>query len=153
MSQTLLELVQELPRRQYDTEDVILDERKKLGFLAVLESGSVEIVRQGAEIARVMSPGAILGEVSMLLDRPHMATVRALEPTTVFLMEDPAAFLQAHPEINVQISRILAYRLSLMTNYLADLKNQFGDNEDHLGMIDEVLVTLAFHQGDGSRRR
>lgn len=150
MSQSLYEIVQDLPQRHYDTGEVILEEGKKLGFLAVLKSGSVEIVREGAEIARVVSPGAILGEVSILLDRPHMATVKALEPTTIFLMEDPASFLKANPEINVQISRILAYRLSLMTNYLADLKNQFAGNDDHLGMIDEVLVCLAFHQGDGS---
>jgi hypothetical protein len=35
-----------------------------------------------------------------------------------------------------------------MTSYLADLKAQFHDRSDHLGMVDEVLASLMHHQDD-----
>ena len=98
------------------------------------------------QINTVSVPGAILGEVSLLLDRPHMATVRALEDTTLVVIEDPEAFLAAHPEVNTEISRVLAHRLDLMTNYLADLKEQFAEESSHLGIVDEVLASLTTQQ-------
>ena len=39
-------------------------------------------------------------------------------------------------------------RLNAMTSYLADLKAQFHDRSDHLGMVDEVLESLMHHQDD-----
>ena len=31
-----------------------------------------------------------------------------------------------------------------MTRYLVDLKEQFAQNEDHMGMVDGVLQTLTY---------
>jgi hypothetical protein len=36
-------------------------------------------VKDGTEIAKVAEPGAAFGELSILLDQPHTADVRALE--------------------------------------------------------------------------
>ena len=33
-----------------------------------------------------------------------------------------------------------------MTHYLVDLKQQFADHENHLGMVDQILDTLVHHQ-------
>jgi len=146
MRDHLLQLLSARPVRQFATGDDILVEGEKAGVLFVLKEGSVEILKGESVIARVGSPGAILGEISILLDRPHMATVRALAPTTLHAIENPEAFLTAHPEVNTEISRVLATRLDLMTNYLADLKQQFAEESSHLGIIDEVLATLTMHQ-------
>lgn len=146
MSEDLLELFGDHPLKHFETGDEILSEGKKAGVLCVLKEGSVEILKSGVEIARVGSPGAILGEISILLDRPHMASVRALEPSSLYIVENPEAFLEAHPRVNTEISRVLATRLDLMTNYLADLKQQFAEESSHLGIIDEVLASLTVHQ-------
>ena len=71
-----------------------------------------------------------------------MAAVRALEPTTVLEVEDGLAFLKENPEANVELSRLLAKRLDGVTNYLVDLKQQFSDQDNHLGMVDEVLESI-----------
>ena len=56
------------------------------------KSGAVAIVKGGTEIATVAEPGAVLGELSALLDQPHSADVRALEPSE-FHVADAAALL------------------------------------------------------------
>ena len=57
--------------------------------------------------------------------------------------------LGRHPELALPIARLLARRLQNVTSYLVDLKRQFGDRTDHLGMVEEVLESLAHEQGSG----
>jgi CRP/FNR family cyclic AMP-dependent transcriptional regulator len=72
--------------------------------------------------------------------------VRTLEPSRFYVADNPMEFLNSRPEIALAISALLAQRLHSMTTYLADLKNQFSDQEDHLGFVDEVLDTLSHAQ-------
>ena len=64
----------------------------------------------------------------------------------VHRIEDGESFLQMRPEIVFHVARILASRLVDATTYLADLKHQFADRNDHLGMVDEVLEALVNQQ-------
>jgi CRP/FNR family transcriptional regulator, cyclic AMP receptor protein len=54
------------------------------------------IVKEDVEIAKVAEPGAVFGELSVLLDQPHTAHVRALE-TSQFLVADATTFLAQDP--------------------------------------------------------
>jgi len=72
--------------------------------------------------------------------------VRALEDTDCHIIGNPNAFLASHPEINLEIARLLATRLNGLTHYLVDLKRQFESRDDHLGMVDQVLENLTFAQ-------
>jgi CRP-like cAMP-binding protein len=74
-----------------------------------------------------------------------MATVRTTTETRAVRIEHAAAFLQAHPDLAVDIARLLAERLTSVVGYLADLKRQF-EGHSHLGMVDEVLETLVHQQ-------
>jgi CRP-like cAMP-binding protein len=88
--------------------------------------------------------------MSVLLATPHTATVRALEPSTFHVVEDPLGFLQAHPGSAFELARLLARRLHFVNSYLVDLKRQFADHGNHLSMVDEVLETLVHHQEPAS---
>jgi CRP-like cAMP-binding protein len=68
----------------------LLDQRT--GRLLILRRGSVAIVKEDTEIAKVAEPGAIFGELSVLLDQPHTADVRALE-TSQFHIANAATLL------------------------------------------------------------
>ncbi|MBI1816863.1 MAG: cyclic nucleotide-binding domain-containing protein [Deltaproteobacteria bacterium] len=136
-----------LPQREFHTGEVILEEGKRSGLLYVLASGSVEVLKGDLQVATVDTPGAFFGEVSALLDMPHMATVRALTDATLFVATDSQAFLDAHQEIALSLARLLAKRLHSVTTYLVDLKRQFEDHDNHLSIVDEVLETLVHHQG------
>lgn len=138
----ILKACHNLPARSYNPGEVLIEEGSNGCKLLILESGEVEIVKQDVRINVVSTPGSFFGEVSLLLDKPTMASVRALEPTTVLEVEDGLKFLAENPTANVELSRLLAKRLDGVTNYLVDLKHQFSDHDNHLGMVDEVLESI-----------
>jgi CRP-like cAMP-binding protein len=128
---------------------IILAEGQRAGVLYVLIEGEVEILKGDFLIHEISQPGAVFGEISVLLDTPHTATVRASADCRFYVIEEPFEFLRAHPGVAMEISRLLAERLHSMTTYLVDLKTQYEGSEDHFGMVDEVLETLGHAQRAG----
>ena len=143
---TILDLCDGLKPTYFEAGGVLLAEGTKTGRLYILIDGSVEILKGDFQIDVVSEPGAFFGEVSALLDIPHMATVRALHPSRVYRIEYAVEFLNNYPMIAMEVARLLAQRLNGVTNYLVDLKNQFEDQKGHLGMVDEVLESLVHQQ-------
>jgi len=139
-----------LPQRSFAAGETIIEQGRRSGVLYILAEGSVEVLKGDFQISIIDSVGSIFGEVSVLLDLPHTATVKAMEPCRFFIADEPAAFLKSNPEAHLHLSRLLAKRLNAVTTYLVDLKRQFEDQEDHLGMVDEVLDSLVHHQSDDS---
>jgi CRP/FNR family transcriptional regulator, cyclic AMP receptor protein len=134
------------PCQEFAPGTVLISEGETSGRLFVLSEGSVEVLRGDTQVAVVGEPGSIFGEMSVLLNRPHTATVRAASPVIAFVFEDAESFLKAHPEIAFGLSRLLAERLNAATTYLVDLKRQFEGQGNHLGMVGEVLETLIHQQ-------
>ena len=142
MVNPILELCNSLPVRAFEPGSALLTEGGKSGLLYILLDGEVEIVKGDFQINVVSDPGAVFGEVSVLLDLPHMATVRALSPCRVHEVRDGNEFLRAHPEIAHHLAQLLARRLHGVSTYLVDLKQQFASHENHLAMVDDVLETV-----------
>jgi CRP-like cAMP-binding protein len=137
-----------MPQCRVAAGEAIIKDGDRSGRIYVLIEGAVEIVKGEVQINTVSEPGAIFGEMSVLLDAPHMATVRTLEPSRFHVAEDAKRFLDSDPALALEVSRLLARRLQAMISYLVDLKHQFEDHGNHLGIVDEVLETLAHHQGE-----
>jgi CRP-like cAMP-binding protein len=144
---TVVDLCASLPQRGFQPGEVILEDGTRTGTLYILVRGRVEVRKGDLQVAVVDTPGAFFGEVSALLDLPHMATVRALTDATFFVASDPLSFLESRKEIALSLAQLLAKRLHSVTTYLVDLKRQFEDQGNHLSMVDEVLETLVHHQG------
>jgi CRP/FNR family cyclic AMP-dependent transcriptional regulator len=144
---SILDMCQGAPLETLEPGSVLLPEGKMSGHLYVLKSGTVEVLRGDTQVAVVEEPGAVFGEMSVLLNRPHTATVRALTPVTVYAFDDAESFLKSNPEIAFLVGRLLAGRLNAATTYLADLKRQFEDQTNHLCMVGDVLDALI-HQQD-----
>lgn len=144
--EAVLTQTSDLPKTHYAPGDVLIAEGPSSGLLFILIEGAVEVLRGDVRVALVAEPGAVFGEISALLGRPHSATVKALEPVVAHRIEDAETFLQLRPEIVFHVARILANRLIDATTYLADIKHQFADRADHLGMVDEVLEALVNQQ-------
>jgi CRP/FNR family cyclic AMP-dependent transcriptional regulator len=143
---TILELCRALPETSFAPGAVLLAEGGRSRVLYVLIDGQVEIVKGQYQINVVADSGAIFGEIAVLLDIPHMATVRALTPVRAHVIEGGDAFLQSNKDVTYHLSRLLAQRLHGVTTYLVDLTRQFEDQGGHLGMVDEVLETLVHQQ-------
>ena len=143
----LLHYCRSLPEIELNPGETVLSEGSKTGVIYILKEGAVEISKRDIKISRVDEPGSIVGEMSVLLNIPHTATVRAVSPSRLYKVEDPVSFLQSHTEICYHLAHLLALRLQSVTGYLTDIKEQFKDRDDHFGMIDEILDTLV-HQQD-----
>ena len=53
--------------------DVVLRQGTVTERLLFLREGAVDIVRDEVTIARVVEPGAVLGDMAVILGRPHSA--------------------------------------------------------------------------------
>jgi len=135
-----------LPETRFEPGANLLTEGDTSGKLYILIDGEIQVLRGDIEVAVIAEPGAVFGEMSILLDVPHTATVRAVRPSRVYMVEDAKSFLRSAPEILTHIGALLATRLQVATSYLADLKRQFAEQRDHLGMVDEVLESLLHQQ-------
>ena len=93
------------------------------GRLLILRKGAVTVLRDGVEIATVTDPGAVFGELSVLLDQPHTADVRALE-TSQFYVADAATLLRVDPIALLYVATVLARRLDDANRALIELKRQ-----------------------------
>jgi len=76
------------PRKQFAPGTVLLAEGETSGRLYILAEGRVEVVRGDTQVAVIGDKGSVFGEMSVLLSRPHTATVRAMTPVTVFAFDD-----------------------------------------------------------------
>ena len=79
-----------LPVGTYQVGETVLAAGTTSGRLLVLKTGAVEVAKDGMQIAEVSEPGAVFGELSMLLDQPHAGDVRALEVTEFHIADAEA---------------------------------------------------------------
>lgn len=128
--------------RQVAANSVAIAEGSTTGHLYVLIEGRLEVIKGDAVVAVVSDPGALLGEMSVLLDKPHTATVRAATDSRIYEITDARAFLDSHPEAALRIAQTLAQRLNAANTYLADLKTQYAGHGTHLAMVGEVLQSM-----------
>jgi CRP-like cAMP-binding protein len=100
------------------------------------------VIKGDSVVAVLTEPGALLGEMSVLLDQPHTATVRAAADSVVYEFDDAAAFLRDQPQVSLLIARLLAQRLNVANTYLADLMHQYAGHGNHLSMVGELLQSM-----------
>jgi CRP-like cAMP-binding protein len=129
-------------QRNVSAGTLILHEGSTTGHLFVLIEGKLEVVKGDTVVASIVEPGAVVGEMSVLLDQPHTATVRAASNSTIYEFSDAGWFLRDQPAVALLIARLLAQRLNVATTYLADVMHQYAGHGDHLAMVGEILQNM-----------
>ena len=119
-----------LPLVTYQPGETVIVDGSKTGRLLILKKGNVAIVKEDTEIAKVAEPGAVFGELSVLLDQPHTADVHALE-TSQFHIANATALLAQNPIAALYVATVLAHRLDGANHALIQLKNQLQTGEAH----------------------
>lgn len=122
---------------------VLVPQGGKLGKLFVLRDGEVEIERDGVFINSTSQAGSIFGEMSLLLDIPHSATVRAVTDIQVFVIEDALRVLEANPGWALQIARLLAQRVNETTRMLAESSPDDAADRERLILPQNVFAQWA----------
>lgn len=96
----------------------LIEQGGRTGQIYVLKDGELEVLRDNMHVATIKTPGAVLGEMSVLLDQPQTATVRAISEVDYFVIDNALEVLRSHPELMLQIARHLAQRLNATTALL-----------------------------------
>src|SRR6185436_1820988 len=141
----ILELIRDREVCRFEPGQIVLEQGTRKHHLYVLIQGTVEVVKDDVQVATTTEPGAVFGEISVLLDGNHTATVRALTACSFHKVENPRELLQTSPPICFHVCLLLARRLDALNRYLVDVKHQF-EGHDHIGMVDQVLEALLNRQ-------
>ncbi|ADE55619.1 Crp/Fnr family transcriptional regulator [Coraliomargarita akajimensis] len=132
----------DLPVREFADGDLIIAKDAQVDALYFLKEGVVSIYRDGEHLTDADEVGTVLGEICVLLGRLPLADVRAKGPVKLYVAENPEVFMRECPEMVLQMARSLAKKVDFMSAYLSDLKRQYSGQDNHLGMVHEVLDSL-----------
>lgn len=119
-----------LPIVTFQAGETVIADGSKTGRLLILKKGNVAILKDDTEIARVAEPGAVFGELSILLDQPHTADVCAME-SSQFHVADATELLTKNPIAVLYVATVLAHRLTSANHSLIELRHQLQSGEPH----------------------
>ena len=102
----------------------LIEQGGRTGQLYVLKEGQLEVLRDGKHVSTIKTPGAVVGEMSVLLDMPQTATVRAITEVDFFVIDNALDVLHGHPDWLLQIARLLAQRVNATTALLTRDKSE-----------------------------
>jgi CRP/FNR family transcriptional regulator, cyclic AMP receptor protein len=139
----ILDLCEGREARSFKPGELLVKEGGQEGRLFVLIEGQVEVLRKETQVSYIDEPGSIFGEMSVLLDMPYSATVKALSDVTAYVIEDPLKFFESQPEVAVHMASLLARRLYYTTSYLVDLQQQAAGKREDLDLVDRILAQLV----------
>src|SRR5215468_3705317 len=111
-----------MPLTTYQPGETVITAGTKTGRLLILKKGAVTIRKNGTVIAEVTEPGAVIGELSALLNQPHTADVQTLEASEFRVAQ--ADLLVEDPVVLLYVAAILAQRLNIANEALTDMKSE-----------------------------
>lgn len=97
---------------RYEVDDVIVREGGRTETLFVILEGTAKIVRDGRTIAR-RAPGEFFGEISMIDERPRIASVIAETPMRCLILhhDELRKLVMGDPRMAWSLVKTLAGRL------------------------------------------
>jgi len=141
---SLLVLTYGAPTRELKQGEVLIHQGEKDGNLYVLEEGALAVERDGARIAVIDQFDSLIGEMSLLLDKPHSATVRAERDARVRVVDDAMLVLERQPLIALRLATLLCQRLDATSALLAEAAHA-DPTVPQPGLIGRLRTTLMGH--------
>jgi|SRR5918996_1045259 CRP-like cAMP-binding protein len=138
----VLRRLSSLPIETYRQGDLVLAGGSSTGKLLIMSEGAVEILRGGVRIAEIADPGAIFGDLAVLLDQPHSADVRALAPST-FYVADGRTILRVDPITTLYVAVVLAQRLETVDSLLVEAKRRLAQTDQPRHALRETLDSIG----------
>src|SRR5690349_12802214 len=96
-----------LPVSTFEPGQTVIQTGSTTGQLFILRQGLVEVVKDDQQIAKVSEPGAVFGELAIILDRPHTADVRTIERSEFHVVK-ASSLLSENVAALLYVSAILA---------------------------------------------
>jgi CRP-like cAMP-binding protein len=137
----LLTLTKGLETRSLARGEVLIEAGDEAsGDMFVLETGRLTVERDGVTLAVIAEPGALIGEMSVLLGTAHSATVRAEAQSVVRVIGNAVAFMERTPLVALHVATLACSRLDATSALLVELRNQAGKSEQ--GMLSRLFGAL-----------
>jgi CRP/FNR family transcriptional regulator, cyclic AMP receptor protein len=130
------------PVRIFAPGEKLIETGEAGGELYVLVRGRLSVERDGVEIATISEPGALIGEMSVLLGVDHSATVRATAPTEVRVIEDAIHFLEATPLVALHVATLACARLDATSALLAELRKEAMGKPEQ-GFLERIFGAVS----------
>jgi CRP/FNR family cyclic AMP-dependent transcriptional regulator len=140
---SVLALTRSQPQRMLNAGEALITEGDAGGELYVLETGRLTVERDGIVIANIADPGALIGEMSVLLGVDHSATVRADGPSTVRVIEDAVSFLERTPLMALHVATLACERLDRTSALVVQLRKEADEKADDPGMWSRIFSALS----------
>jgi len=117
----------EFTEKSVPAKVAILRQGERCGLIYVLVKGAVTIIKNNQTICTVKEPGAVFGELSVLLGSYQNATVQTCEASEFHVIKGEEQFLsklETEPRLALHLSKMLARRLALLDSNFSDLKSR-----------------------------
>ena len=131
------------PIQELEIGDVLITQGEIGTDLYVLETGQLAVERDGVKIATIDQSDSLIGEMGLLLHKPHSATVRAETNSKVRVVADAMRVLERHPDITLRLAGLLCHRLDETSGLVSELSRQVSGTTERtlIGKIFSSLVT------------
>jgi small-conductance mechanosensitive channel/CRP-like cAMP-binding protein len=122
-------------RQRLEFDDVLFKQGDRADTFCVVLSGAIDAIFETQKISRRLfsfEAGQFFGELPLMLNVPYPTTMRAAQPTELFLIHRDGfrSLLVRHPELLAGISAALAERQDVLQGYRSHL--------DQLGLGDDI---------------
>jgi CRP-like cAMP-binding protein len=105
--------------RIFRQNEILVEEGESDGGWFILLSGKIGVKKKGIQIAEYSEKGTILGELSVILQKPRTATLQALEETEVLCIHKSLdELIKNYPDVAKKIMVNIAERLAQTTEDL-----------------------------------
>ena len=131
--------------QEYKEGDIVLPEGELGRGFCILESGTLEVIREERIISEIDMKGAIFGELSEILGMKRDASIRAKTAASVRHVEESIAdIISKNPRVALKLIRTLGRRLYRMNKIATrgDSENEIFKKLDSASSVDHSKSTL-----------
>jgi CRP-like cAMP-binding protein len=140
---SLLTLTSGLPTRTLKPGELLIEAGDDAsGDMYILQAGRLTVERDGVALATIATPGALIGEMSVLLGTVHSATVRAEVQSVVRVIDNAVAFMERTPLVALEVATLACARLDATSALLVELRKEHSSTSSEQGMLSRILGAL-----------
>ena len=148
---SILALTQSQPARTLAPDDILIEAGEAGGELYVLETGHLIVERDGVDIATITEPGALIGEMSVLLGIDHSATVRAYTTSVVRVIDNAMGFLERTPLMALHVATLACERLDATSALVVELKRETAGKASEQSLLSRIFSAMVQPPKRGGR--
>ena len=140
-------------KKRYEPRAVVLKKGDPALQIYLIARGRLKAITAGGDgkhaALSIMGPGEVFGEVAVLDGEPRSATITAIEPCELLIIQrnDFFHFLEKNPRAAIKLLEVLSRRLRRLSERLED--SPFLELDARLA---KELVRLAARYGEASPR-